>query len=131
LRFDFVVLAKNGTQLSNSISFGPASCGGIGNSSLSAQNSTCSKLGSMEVASITYTSDLNNDVYPTVFGIVQNSTGQTLYYTTQTLGFAINGTSTAYLAIPDLARGICSELVFAMTGGGVVISPPLTLYCPV
>ncbi len=70
LRFDFVVLARNGTQLSNSISFGPGSCGGIGTSSLSVQNSTCSKLGSMEVASLSYTSDLNHDFYPTVFGIV-------------------------------------------------------------
>jgi hypothetical protein len=130
LRFDFVVLARNGTQLSNSISFGPGSCGGISNSSLSVQNSTCSKLGSMEVASLTYTSDLNHDLYPTVFGIVRNSAGQTLYYTTEIAGFAINGSSTAYLAIPDLANGIYSEFVFAITQGGVVISPALTLYCP-
>jgi len=129
LRFDFVVLARNGTQLSDSISFGPSSCGGIGNSSLSVQNSTCSKLGSMEVVSLTYTSHLNHDLYPIVFGIVRNSTGQTLYYTTEILGFAINGSSTAYLAIPDLDNGIYSELVFAMTSGGSVISPPLTLYC--
>jgi hypothetical protein len=129
LRFDFVVLATNGTQLSNFISSDGPSCS-VGIPSLSVQSSACSKLGSMEVASLTYTSHEDSDLYPTVFGIVRNSTGQTLYYTTEIVGFAINGSSTAYLAIPDLANGIYSELVFAITQGGVVISPGLTLYCP-
>lgn len=128
LQFDFVVLARNGTQLSNSAPFPPTSCV-IGIPALSVQNSTCFRLGSMEVASIAYTSHVDNDLYPIIVGIVRNSTGQTLYYTTTTLWFAINGTSTAYLAIPDLANGTYTELLFAMTWGGDVISPGLTLYC--
>lgn len=128
LKFGFVVFATNGTQLSDLFP-GVGDCM-LSNQSLAASNPACTRLGYMEAASVVYTNHAAYDLYPLVVGVVKDSAGQTIFYTTAMIGMAMNGSSTAYLAIPDLGGRAHSETIFAMTLSGIGIGPALTLHCP-
>jgi hypothetical protein len=103
--------------------------GGV--SSITATSYSCSKLGGLPVVLITYLYPSISPLTAIVYGVVRNSIGQTVYYTTATLQFQAPSSESAYLAIPGLARGNYSISAFAITTSDVAISTTSTLSCPI
>jgi hypothetical protein len=91
--------------------------------SLSASYPKLATFASQSVVEITYTSHLNVSSTFIVYGVFHNSAGQVVYMTTASLTISVGGNQTAYLITSLLSHGSYRATLFAISTGGVVVSP--------
>lgn len=70
----------------------------------------------------TFVNNSNSSMLVIVYGVLRNSLGQTLYYTTGTVASGPGQKGTVYLAVVGLPTGNYNASVFAVTTNGVAIS---------
>jgi len=70
----------------------------------------------------TFVNNSNSSVLVIVYGVLRDSLGQMLYYTTGTVSTGPGQKGTVYLAVVGLPTGNYNASVFAVTTNGVAIS---------
>jgi hypothetical protein len=104
---------------------GPSACNTT--SCMTAATPTSTHVGTNPAVQTTYTNTSNAPVTAIVYGVVHNSAGQTVYYTTATITVAAGGSATAYDVIAGLPSGTYSVTIFAVSTSGTAISTSSTV----
>jgi hypothetical protein len=89
---------------------------------LTAGTATLQTIGQFQTLVVPFTNTASGQVTGVVYGVVSNSQGQTVYYTTATVTPAGGATTTAYLTLAGLPHGTYTVSYFATNTGGVAIS---------